>query len=178
MVAVTGPDRPAEDAAARSLGYHIGQFPLVPLIGPVVEHNPGVLEVYETVNVFDDLAGAEDYMGDLVDSARLAETSNGNDNGTPVPNATPLSVHGFREALAYEMPAYVQPRLGLTERFVDVAALAGNDVVQVSAQGGSGVTAEIALAIANRALSRLGAACSLPSGALTLGVLDHYSPEP
>lgn len=34
------------------LGYSPGPFPIVPLVGPVVSENPGLLELYQTTTVF------------------------------------------------------------------------------------------------------------------------------
>lgn len=168
-VAVDGPDRPAEDAVARSLGYAVGKFPGVPLIGPVVEHNSGVLEVYETVNLFGDATGARDWMTDVTDTAHGAETNIATDAGVPVPKAMPLSIHGADDAVGYEMPPWVEPRFGQTERTFVVAALENRYVVQVNVQGGSAVTVAVALPLVNRTLERLSAACMTPMGGLSVG---------
>ena len=72
-VAVYGPYRTQLDAAASSLGYSIGKWPLVPLVGQVVKDNPGLLEVYVEVRAFKSDAGANSWLSSLAGSYALAD---------------------------------------------------------------------------------------------------------
>lgn len=153
-VAVDGPDRAAEDAIARSLGYSIGKLPLVPLVGPVVEHNPGVLEVYQTNTVYRSVAGASDFMADLAADAKLAETTVVTTDGRAEPKGIPVQLSGGDEDVAYEMPGYVGPD-GATEAFFTFAVRLGRFVVQLSVQSGYGWTVLQAIAVLDQATAQL-----------------------
>jgi hypothetical protein len=62
-IAVKGPYRESEDTRARALGYPIGEWPYVPLIGEVVSQSNALLEVYETVTMYTSPAAARDWTG-------------------------------------------------------------------------------------------------------------------
>lgn len=67
-IAVTGPYRESEDNRARALGYPIGEWPYVPLIGDVVAQSQALLEVYETVTMYTSPTAARDWTGVLAKS--------------------------------------------------------------------------------------------------------------
>jgi len=166
--AVDGPDRAAEDAIARSLGYSIGKLPLVPLVGPVVEHNPGVLEVYQTNTVYRSVAGASDFMADLAADAKLAETTVVTTDGRAEPEGIPVHLSGGDEDVAYEMPGYLGPD-GATEAFFNFAVRLGRFVVQLSVQSGYGWTVPQAIAVLDRATAQLARSCGVATPRFTAG---------
>lgn len=68
--AVHGPYVASEKRLERRLGY-TGSKPLVPLEGSIVEHYPGVLELYETVSTFRNRVGAWAWLQHFRNSFRL-----------------------------------------------------------------------------------------------------------
>jgi hypothetical protein len=164
-IAVTGPDRVSEDQYAKSLGYTAGRFPLVPLVGTVVKHNPGILEVYQTDTEYRSVSGAGDYMKDLASSALQAETTPDIEKGVALPRAVPVRIAGGDERVAYEMPQYLIPHVGPTERFFTFSVRSGRYVLQLSVQGGNGLNPAAALGVVNAAAISLTRAC-------------HVAPDP
>jgi hypothetical protein len=160
-IAVTGPDRVSEDYYAESLGYTVGRFPLVPLVGPVVKHNPGILEVYQTNTEYRSAAGARDYMKDLASAALLAETTQDVEKGITLPRAIPVQIAGGDERIAYETPQHLIPHAGPTERFFTFSVRFGRYVLQLTVQGGSGLNSTAALGVLNVAAMSLTRSCSL-----------------
>lgn len=159
-VAIVGPDRPAENSIARSLGYTVGTLPLVPLIGPVVEHNPGVLEMYQTNTEYSSTVGAVDLMSDLAGSARLAEATIATESGRVQPPAHAVPLTWGDESLAYEQPGFMGPQ-GATETFFTFAVRVGRYVVQLTAQSGYGLTEPEAATLLGQAVAQLTRSCGL-----------------
>jgi hypothetical protein len=164
-IAVDGPDRAAEDAIARSLGYTVGKLPLVPLVGPVVQHNLGVLEIYQTNTAYNSAAGATDFMGDLAGSARLAETTIVTEGGHLEPSGHALPLNGGDEDVAYEEPGFMGPQ-GATETFFTFAVRLGSYVTQLTVQSGLGLTEQQAVAVLAQAVERMAHSCGLTPPAL------------
>lgn len=158
-IAVNGPDRPSENALARSLGESVGRFPLVPLSGPVVEHNPRVLEIYETNDVFSSTNGAENYYSELLGSANEAETVTITENGIAKPRAHALTVTGGDQSFGDETPGWMDPKLGMTETDIAVGVVIGATVVQFTVQGGAALVPSEALGLLNQALRQIAKAC-------------------
>jgi hypothetical protein len=163
VIAVTGPDRPSEDRYAESLKYTVGRFPLVPLVGPVVQHNSGILEVYQTNTEYEAGAGASSYMKELAASAQQSQTSPQTDNGTVVPPPVPVRIAGGGVSVALETPQYVIPHVGPTERFFSFSVQFGRYVLQLSVQGGDHLDPDTAIGVLNAAAMRLTQSCALPS---------------
>ena len=162
-IAVGGPDRPAEDAAARSLGYRLGKWPLVPLTGAVVTHNPGVLELYQTNDYFASEQAAKAYFADLDQSAQQAETITVTEGGATKPRATPFSVSLGDQSFADETPQWMSPSLGLTEQYISIGVREGTFVIQLTVQGGSALGTAQALTLLKSALGRLAHSCQSSS---------------
>jgi hypothetical protein len=160
-IAVTGPDRVSEDQYAKSLGYTVGRFPLVPLVGPVVKHNPGILEVYQTDTEYRSASGASDYMKDLASAALLAETTQDVEKGITLPRAIPVQIAGADERVSYETPQHLIPHVGPTERFFTFSVRFGRYVLQLSVQGGDGLNPATALGVLNAAAMSLTRSCNL-----------------
>jgi hypothetical protein len=161
VIAVTGPDRASEDEYAKSLGYKIGRFPLVPLVGPVVAHNPGILEVYQTNTEYQSAAGASDDMRQTAGSAQQAETIRQTYNGIVVPDPIPIRIAGGGESVALETPQYVMPHVGPTERFFSFTVQFGRYVLALSVQGGDALHPAAAVDVLNAAAKSLTRSCSL-----------------
>ena len=165
-IAVDGPDRPAEDALARSLGDTVGKWPLVPLSGAVVEHNPGILEVYQANDIFSSAEGAQDYFSDLSRSAADAETTTITVGTTTKPRAARLGVSGGDQSFGDQTPRWMDPTIGMTETYVSLGVRVGVTVVQLTVQGGSTVGLPEALTLVNHALARLAASCHIGTSAM------------
>lgn len=165
-IAVDGPDRADEDAIARSLGYTVGRLPLVPLLGPVVQHNPGMLEIYQTNTAYDTPAGAVDFMGDLASSGRSDETTVITEGGHVEPPGHALSLNGGDQDVAYEKPGFMGPQ-GATETYFTFAVRLGNDVTQFTIQSGDGLTEQEAVAVLGQAVGRMARSCRLTAPALS-----------
>lgn len=165
-IAVTGPDRASENQYAKSLRYKVGRFPLVPLVGPVVKHNSGILELYQTNTEYQSAAGAISYIKDLASAALLAETTQETENGTPLPRAIPMPLAGGDESVAYQTPQYLIPHVGPTERFFTFSVRFGRYVLQLSVQGGDDLDPTAALGVLNIAATDLTRSCSLASTTL------------
>lgn len=144
-IALDSPYRAEEDAQARALGYQIGQWPIVPLSSSVVMEYSGTLEAYQTHLSFQSPGGAHEFLSGLVDS---------NDQATRVPDSE-LPRLGD-EIVGYLSPgdeqAGVESEIGLDIRF-------NHTVVQVDLRGGSQMTLEYAMQVANAAAGQLAATC-------------------
>jgi hypothetical protein len=71
-----GTYRAQDNALARSLGYQVGKYPLVPYVGTAVSALPHqVLEAYETILQFRSAKAAAAYLGGAQPSPRLAGSS-------------------------------------------------------------------------------------------------------
>lgn len=146
-VAVTGPDRASEDAYARSLGYQVGKWPLVPLTGSVVAHNPGLLEVYEKHYVFSavsDATAAEKYFADSWAADPQAHALDSTTLGSPWTVGTETTLG---------------PADGQHEESVQMVAQIGPRVVVLAFQGGHSLDAASIIPTAHTAITRLRAAC-------------------
>jgi hypothetical protein len=149
-LAVTGPYRKSEDDFARSLGYPIGKWPLVPLQGPVVQANPGLLEVYQTNWVFTSEQGATAYMGHVRSSIAI------DPNGIEIhPTGVGTSVVSYDSTLG--------PADALHERVINIASRQGKVVVQIAFQGGQGLSENAVVSLMQTALLRLATACPTTS---------------
>jgi hypothetical protein len=158
-VAIDGPDRAAENTIARSLGYTVGALPLVPLIGPVVEDNRGVLEMYQTNTEYRSTVGAVDLMRELAGSARLAETTIVSESDVQPPaHAVPFTWGD--ESLAYEQLGFMGPQ-GAIETFFTFAVRVGRYVVQFTVQSGYGPTEPDAARLLDEAAAPLTRSCGL-----------------
>jgi hypothetical protein len=158
-IAVSGPDRPTEDETARSLGYDIGKWPLVPLSGPVVQHNPGILEIYETHDAFSAIEGAQAFFQALEQSALFSEKVSVIEPGGTKPSAAPLAVSAGDSSLGYETPSWTSSTAGMNEQYLFFVVRIGAVVVQLTVQGGAATQPRAGLALLNQALSRLGTSC-------------------
>jgi hypothetical protein len=134
-----------------------------------VEHNPGIIEVYQTNTEYRSSSGASDYMKDLASSALQAETSQVVVNGTALPRAIPMKLAGGDETVAYETPQYLIPHVGPTERFFTFSVQFARYVLGLSVQGGDGLDLSSALGILNAAAMRLTRSCSLAPATLHAG---------
>jgi hypothetical protein len=159
-IAVDGPDRAAENAIAGSLGYTVHALPLVPLLGPVVQHNPGVLEIYQTNTEYNSAAGAADFMADLAGSARLEATTVVSDGGHIEPSAHAVPLTGGDEDVAYEKPGFTGSQ-GAAETFFTFAVRLGRYVTQLTVQSGYGLNEQQAVAILAQAVERMASSCRL-----------------
>jgi hypothetical protein len=126
-----------------------------------VQHNPGILEVYQTNTEYHSVSGASDYMKDLGSAASLAETTQVAEKGTALPRAIPLHVAGGDESVAYETPQYLIQHVGPTERFFTFSIRFDRYVLQLSVQGGAGLNTSAALGVLNAAGMSLLRSCSL-----------------
>lgn len=122
-VAVTGPDRSSEDARARALGYEIGRWPYVPLVGDVVAHSPGLLEVYESVTEYTSNQAALDWSEVL----RAGKTGGG---------AKPVTIEGL-PAPASAFTDVLGPDDGLHEHDEEIIMVNGKFVIRLNFQHGS-----------------------------------------
>lgn len=145
-LAVTGPYRKSEDDFARSLGYPIGKWPVVPLQGMVVEGDPGLLEVYQTNWIFTSTEGAAAYLRHIQSSISI------DPNGVEIhPQGVGSVVVAYRSTLG--------PPDAQHERLINIASQQGNVVVQVAFQGGQGLTEQQVVPLMQIALRRLGQSC-------------------
>jgi hypothetical protein len=150
-LAVSGPDRAAEDNYARSLGYSIGPWPLVPLNGPVVSHNPGVLEVYQEDLVFDSTAGAQAMESIFRTSVTLA-------TGARLIEWRPSSVTADDSFAVETIPSLGVPKQENTVRMV---GRMGSLVVSIIVQGGDAVNVATASPIGDVGVQHLASSCHL-----------------
>lgn len=147
-IAVNGPDRAAIDQHSTALHYQIGKFPLVPLQGPVVEHNPGPLEWYETHMLFDDVNSAAAWM--KINS----NTSVSFEAGT---TSSPYPVlFGDESFGAQDIPS--PPSVQMETRDWAMVRI-GNVVLSYSLQGGSGLTASTITPYLQQGMAQYQAAC-------------------
>jgi hypothetical protein len=123
-IAVSGPYRQSVDEQARSLGYPIGKWPLVPLFGPVVRDNRGLLEVYQTNFTFASVAGSQSYISYL-------RTSMASD-----PQAVEMHPLHIRGAV-FAYVSLLGPNDGQHERAFHVAVQEGQAVMNFAFQGGA-----------------------------------------
>lgn len=144
-IAIQGPDRPLEDAYARSLGYPPGRIPLVPLSGAIVRDSPGLLEVYESVYVY----GSESQADSL---ARLLHQS-------LLVGGSHVAIAGVPADDGYFLPAPTTGPNPPYESAFQVVAVANTSVLRVSLQGGSELTVTDAAQITREAVARMGLAC-------------------
>jgi hypothetical protein len=158
-IAVSGPDRPAEDEAARSLGYNVGKWPLVPLSGPVVQHNPGILEIYETHDAFSTTEAAQAFFQDLKKSAEEAENVTVTEPGGTKPPPAPLTLSAGDSSFGDVTPSWTSSTAGMSERYLAYTVRIGTVVVQLTVQGGASTQPSDGLALLHQALSRLGMSC-------------------
>lgn len=145
-VAISGPDRRAEDAYSESLGYDVGHLPLVPLVGSVVADNAGLLELYENVWLFKSRAGAEDMLAVLRGSG-LADMV-----------TEPVSFRLGDESFGYAMSAADHDPQ--TEHWVHLTVRVGDAVISVTGQGGAQLSMGLVENLTRRAVERFRSTCS------------------
>jgi hypothetical protein len=144
-IALRSPYRGEADAIASSLGYQIGQWPLVPLQGDVVKDNRGTLEVYQTHLAFGSREGASAFVAGLRDS----------DESLAVIPPEMLSILG-EGALEFIDPG--DPASGL-ETDIGVDFQLGETVAQLTLRGGADVNSMSALQAAVAADAQLKKQC-------------------
>lgn len=151
-LALHGKYRKENDRLARSLGYRIGKWPLVPLQGTIVRDHPGILEAYETHYVWRSLKGARANLTWVRSSVALTPSS--------AATVTPFPVHLGNDAFG----AVTRPvnRAGLHEGTVDVAVRFGKRVLRLQLRGGAAMTSGGALALMQTAMSHVTHASSTP----------------
>jgi hypothetical protein len=148
-VAVYGPYRTQLDAAASSLGYSIGKWPLVPLVGQVVKDSPGLLEVYVEVRAFKSDAGAKSWLSSLAGSYALADYK-----VVPPPDK--------HVALAVE--GTLGQDDGFHEHIVFYDVQVASRVLRLAYQGGSGLSEALVAPETEAAIARFVQACGPVKG--------------
>jgi hypothetical protein len=149
---ISGPDREAADAVSRSLQYPIGQWPLVPFTGPVVEHNPGALEVYEFGYSFSSRAGADDMM-----TVMRGQPGQHNVSWSKIPSE--VLKHMGSGSRIYESVLGADD--GAHEHLVGVDSQVGNAVLRLAIQGGRELSLESQADLILTALSHFQSACGV-----------------
>lgn len=144
-IALTEPYISEERAQAASLGYHLGQWPLVPLEGPVVRATPGILELYQAHFAFASQDGAISWVRHLSASSQLD------------PYAHEVALDLPADALTFETT--MGPDDGQHEHAVLIYGSQGTVAFQLSIQGGVGIKATAVRSLIVEALSRLQSAC-------------------
>jgi hypothetical protein len=121
QVIMYGKYRTQNNALARQLGYRVGKFPLLPVIGPVVSALPhGVFEAYEEVFQFRSVTAATDWLSD----ARWEPT--------PPQDMADVSLPAGFIARA----GMSGPNDGKHEHGIGISGRVGTDVIVVSFNGG------------------------------------------
>jgi len=147
-VAVVGPDRTVEDAYSRGLGYAVGKLPLVPLQGPVVAHNSGLLEAYENVWEYSSEGGARAMLG----------VFRGSHGGLADMTTKDVPVQLGDESVGYSMvPAPPDPEL---EHWVHLEARVKNIVISITAQGGRALSVRDVTTLLEHAVDHALSACA------------------
>ncbi len=149
--ALAGPDRADEDAYARSLGYTVGKWPLVPLVGKVVADTPGILEVYEKHYAFSSAADATQ----MIQGFRASVSSDSQAHAIDTRVFGPTWAGGLRSVLG--------PNDGRHELIIQTIEQVGTHVVELAFQGGAGLTPESVVPLVQTATTRFAAACSAAS---------------
>jgi hypothetical protein len=162
-VAVSGPDRPSEDAIARALNPNQapGKWPAVPLSGPVVMHNRGILELYVTNSEFQSVSGSEAMMSVLKHSADLLQSVQTIDQYGPRPTAQAVSISLADDSYAYETFLGTPNAMngGAVEREVVIGVRKGRFTLQLTVQGGDAVTFAGSQSLLKISLDRLKRSC-------------------
>lgn len=143
-VAISGPDRPAEDAHSRTLHYSIGKLPLIPLQGAVVVHNPGPLEYYETHLAFSSETGARAFL----DIIRHSQST--------VPHLHPQDVWVGDGSVAWLSDNAGDPNTE-TAAYIDVVS--GGTVIQLTLKGGESTSFTPLPSLATSAINNIAEAC-------------------
>jgi hypothetical protein len=150
--AMSGPFRIENDDLARSRGYQIGPWPVVPLEGRIVGAGLGPLEIYETVFVFRDRAGLDAYL-----NVTRGEASGLNpisvDGQTP---ATSVMDQPNGDLLVLDREG---PDDGLHEQVIGLHHVDGTVDIQIAIRGGSDITPRDAQALLAIAMGRFTSAC-------------------
>jgi hypothetical protein len=120
-----------DKALAKRLNYPMSVLPIVPLTGPIVASNAGLLEVYQTHDVFLSPAG----VTSDVDSIRA---SDGGIGGSKTVAVSPPAIPYGR--VLYEFYGTMGPAARNVEHVVGVEIGLGAILIQLSFQGGSAVT--------------------------------------
>ena len=151
-LALTGPFRSEEDAYAKSLGYKVGNLPLVPLHGAIVARTSGVLEVYQTNWEFTSVDGARSWFDNLRNPPQ--------ETGQPQRQVLPFAGGDG----AYVFVSSMGPDDGRNERLVGVDVLEGPTVIEMNVQGGATMPAQDGLDLGKKAFARLTSVCSGGTG--------------
>jgi hypothetical protein len=141
-IALTGKYKAENDALARSLGYRPTSTPLVPLIGTVVQDNPGPLESYESHFVFSTQSAASGWL----DQTRKSSFATG---------AVNADIGDASIAVSGVMP----PNDGQHETFAAVYAVVGDVAYVLNVLGGRDVTRESVVTDAALGVSILRQTC-------------------
>ncbi len=144
-IAVSGPDRPAMNAAAASLGYPIGSFPLVPLVGPVVQHNPGLLELYVTEATFKSTTGLESWL-----AMKKASFVDAGYAVSPAPDPR----------IALSTTGVMGPSDGLHEKILTFDVANGPTALELDFQGGTDLSADHVASVVTAAIDRFANDCT------------------
>lgn len=133
------------DSAARSLGYEPGAIPLLPLVGKVVaDHPTAVLEIWETILVFDSSDDAADYL-------QVIRDSNGSYSQLALTSAS---------TVAFVEPP---PASGLPgEKTLVVQRQHGAMLLAVTLRGGASIGEEDAARVIGIAETRISRNCGFP----------------
>lgn len=157
-MALSGRYRADNDAYARSLGYTVGDLPLIPLVGSIVtEHPADPLVVFERILVFSDASWASQWLGMARSTVTMQGTSTA--NGVPQPSMALASVSLGDQALAVIEPGPAGGAVATTGN-IGVEVRVGRTVVDVTVEGGTGLLVGQVQALAQKALSHLETACS------------------
>lgn len=149
-IAISGPDRASEDQRAKALHYPIGRIPLVPLQGPVVEHNPGPLEWLEAHMIFSSATAASAWLVSDQDPKNFVN------GGAPEQTFSPGIGQG-----SYGLITTLGPKAPGNETLVSVETRLDNVVVQYTIQGGSSVDSTTIIPYAEHGLKLLQQQCGL-----------------
>ena len=146
-VALQEPYISDERARASNLGYTVGKWPPVPLEGEVVKATPGILELYQGHYSFGTPAMARAWASHFVSSMRL------DPRASAVGSFLPAGFAVFETTLG--------PNDGLHEHAVEAFGVVGLTTLQLSIQGGDGVTSKGERAVMEAAVSQLQTSCSI-----------------
>lgn len=138
--ALTPEARALEAQRDEALGYSAGGFPVVPLAGPVVAKNPGILEVYQTTTDFRTEEAAHEWL-DLRAHQLEGEVS------APDLAPPPAAARAFRYSMGDPDPEH--------EFVIRLLVQSGAIVSDFSVQSGGEVALARAIDLAKPSITRL-----------------------
>jgi hypothetical protein len=151
---------------ARSLGYTTGRWPLVPLVGKVVTDNLGLLEAYEVHHAFTSATAAAQVIQGFRDSMTLD------------PQAHALDPSLFGPSWTAAVRSVLGSNHGRHEVVIQVIEPLGPHVVELSFQGGAGLTAAAVAPLARTVASTFTAACPTTAASQPGGLARASMSEP